>query len=75
MIYNDESTLKDLINHLKNQNNDAKPYDYKDKTMAPLVKDEQIGDCQATSKVPEPSETINGGSMGLKIENKKITKK
>ena len=40
MIYNDGSTLQDLINHLKNQKNDAKPYDYNNKTMPLLVEGE-----------------------------------
>ena len=74
MIYNDGSTLQDLINHLKNQKHDAKPYDYNNKTMPLLVKDEQNGDCQLPDTLPETSETIKGGSMGLKIENKKSLK-
>ena len=74
IIYDDDSTLQDLINQLKKPKNDAKPYDYKNKTLAALVKDEQIGGNQTTGVAPEPSETIKGGSMGLKIENKNSQK-
>ena len=78
MIYDDSKTLQALINQMKiteKPKNDAKPYDYNNKTMPPLVKDEKNGDCQIPDTLPETSETIKGGSMGLKIENKKITKK
>ena len=74
MIYNDGSALQDLINHLKNQKHDAKPHDYNNKTMPLLVKDEQNGDCQLSDTLPETSETIKGGPMGLKIENKNSLK-
>ena len=74
MIYDDNTTLQDLINQLKKPKNDDKPYDYKDKTLAALVNDEQIGGNQTTGDAPEPSETIKGGSMGLKTESKNSLK-
>ena len=67
MIYDDNSTLQDVINQLNITDNDAKSYDYKDKTPTPLVKDEIIGGNQTTGVAPEPSETIKGGSMGLSL--------
>ena len=73
MICDDKITLQDLINKMKKPEkpkNDAKPYDYNDKALASMVKDEIIGGNQTTGVAPEPSETIKGGSMGLKIENK-----
>ena len=73
MIYDDSKTIQDLINKMKiteKPNNDAKPHDYNNETMPPLVKDEQNGDCQIPGTLPETSETIKGGPMGLKIENK-----
>ena len=78
MIYDDNTTLQDLINQINktdNQKIDAKPYDYNYKTLAALVNDDQIGGNQTSGVAPEPSETKQGGSMGLKIENKKSLKK
>ena len=77
MIYDDSKTLQDLIDKMQKTEkpkNDAKPYDYNNKTMPPMVKDENNGDCQTPDTLPETSETIKGGSMGLKIENKKSQK-
>ena len=77
MIYDDSKTLQDLIDKMtitEKPKNDAKPYDYNNKTMPPMVKDEKNGDCQTSDTLPETSETIKGGSMGLKIENKKSLK-
>ena len=74
MIYDDNSTLQDVINQLNIPNNDAKAYDYKDNSPTPLVKDEIIGGNQTTGVAPENSETKKGGSMGLKTENKKSLK-
>ena len=77
MIYDDKITLQDLIDKMKKPEkpkNDAKPYDYNDNALAPMVKDEIIGGNQTTGVAPEPSETIKGGSMGLKIENKNSQK-
>ena len=77
MIYDDKITLQDIIDKMKKPEkpkNDAKPYDYNDNALAPMVKDEIIGGNQTTGVAPEPSETIKGGSMGLKIENKNSQK-
>ena len=42
--------------------------------MPPLVKNAQNADGQLPDTLPETSETIKGGPMGLKIENKKSLK-
>ena len=60
MIYDDNTTLQDLINQINktdNQKIDAKPYDYNYKTLAALVNDDQIGGNQTSGVAPEPSET------------------